>query len=103
MWVFFGILIFVFLFFPFFAVNLRYQIGGIISILLDGIGGFSLAIGGIYTLLGVVGIFTRSHNWTRHVILGIVLLWVGSWCTGTVINLLGITIGESGSSGGGYH
>ncbi|MFX0105248.1 MAG: hypothetical protein ACFE75_07140 [Candidatus Hodarchaeota archaeon] len=54
-------------------------------------------------MIGVVGIFTRSHNWTRHIIIGIILLWVGCWCTGTVIDLLGIPIGDSGGLKGGYH
>ena len=104
MWIFFGILLFVFIFFPFLALNLRYQVGGVISIFFDGIGGFSLAIGGIYTMIGFVGIFTRSHNWTKHIIIGVVLLWVGCWCTGAVIDFFGIIIGDSqNSGGGGYH
>ncbi len=55
-------------------------------------------------MLGVVGIFTKSHNWTKHVIIGIVLLWVGCWCTGIVIDFFGLDIGGSNPSGGsGYH
>ncbi|MFX1309857.1 MAG: hypothetical protein ACFE9M_04840 [Promethearchaeota archaeon] len=99
-----GILIFVFVFFPFFGLTLRYQIGGLFSALLDGIGQLCLIIGGVLSLVGFVGIFTRSHNWAKHVIIGIALLWIGCWCTGAVLELFGIIIGGSTSSGGGgYH
>lgn len=101
--VFFAILIFV-LAFPFFALNLRYQFGGIFSTLIDGIGTFSLAIGGVYMLVGVLGMFTRSHGWIKNVIIGVVLLWIGCWCTGAVIDFWLFTIGDSESSGnGGYY
>ena len=100
----FGILIFVLVFFPFFGLNLRYQIGGVFSALIDGIGQFCLIIGGLLTIVGFVGIFTRSHNWAKHVIIGITLLWIGCWCTGAVLEFFGITIVDSTSSGGGgYH
>ena len=100
----FGILIFVFVFFPFFGLNLRYHIGGTLSIIIDGIGSFCLIIGGIYMIVAVFGIFIKSDKWIKKVIIGTTLLWVGCWCTGAVLDFFGILIGQSTSSGGsGYH
>ncbi|MFW9821185.1 MAG: hypothetical protein ACFFE5_16395 [Candidatus Thorarchaeota archaeon] len=101
--IFFCILLFIFVFFPIFGLNWRYQIGGAFSVIIDGIGTLALTIGGFLTLLGFVGIFTRSSHWPRNVIIGIALLWIGCWCTGSVIDFFGILIGDSTSSGGGYH
>jgi hypothetical protein len=99
-----GLLIFVLVFFPFFGLTLRHQIGGVFSALLDGIGQFCLTIGGLLTLIGFVGVFARSHSWPKQVIIGVTLLWIGCWCTGVVLELFGIPIGDSTSSGGsGYH
>lgn len=92
--VFLGILLFVAIFFPFFVINYKYQIGSFLSTLLDGIGKFSLMVGGLYMLLGVLGLFTRSHNWIKHLIYGVILLWIGCWCTGTVLDIMGINFGS---------
>jgi hypothetical protein len=63
-----------------------------------------MTIGGLFMLVGVVGIFARSSHWIRNVIVGVTLLWIGCWCTGAVVNLWGYLIGDSTSSGGsGYH
>ena len=98
--IFVGILVFLFVFFPIFGLNWRYQIGGILSILIDGVGTFCLTVGGLFTLVGFVGIFSRSKHWARNVVVGIALLWIGCWCTGAVLNLFGIPIGDATSSGG---
>jgi hypothetical protein len=102
--IFFCILLFVFIFFPIFGLNWRYEIGGVFSIVIDAIGAFCLTIGGLYTLVGFVGILTRSPRCVRNVIIGVTLLWIGCWCTGAVLNLFGIAIGDATSSGGsGWH
>ena len=101
--IFFGIVVFVFLLFPFFIINLRYEIGSALSIIINGIGGFSMAIGWIFFGVGVVGVITRSRNWVRHVVIGVILLWIGAWCTGAIINLFWFTIGPDTNSGSGYH
>jgi len=100
---FFVLLIFVFVFFPIFGLNWRYQIGGVLSTLIDGLGTFCMTIGGLLTLVGFVGVFSRSPHWVRNVIVGVALLWIGCWCTGAVLNLFGITIGESTSGGSGWY
>jgi hypothetical protein len=99
-----GILVFMFFFFPFYGMNLRYQVGFVFSKIFDTIGMMCLFAGGIAVSISLIGILLgRSIN-TKTFILGIVLLWVGCWCTGAVLNLFGSTIGRSGGSGNpGYH
>jgi len=101
--IFFAIVMFVCVLFPFFVINLRYQIGNTLSIIINGIGSISLVIGGFFLMFGVVGVFTKSRNWVKHVIVGVILLWIGAWCTGAIINFLGFNIGPDANSGSGYH
>lgn len=99
MYIFFGIFVFVLLFFPFFGLNLRYQVGLIFTEIFDAIGMICLTIGGATLLISIVSIFTRRSVNTRYVLVGIVLLWIGCWCTGAVLNILGFTLGESSIQG----
>ena len=100
---FFCIIAFSFVFFPFYAVNLRYQIGYIFRQILDGIGWISLTLGSLLTALSILSLFTGGRSMrTSTLIVGIVLLWIGCWVTGSVFNLFGITIGNERASGG-YH
>ena len=71
----------------------RAQIGSFLKTVLNGVGGFALAIGGLYILVGFMGVFTHNHSWVKHIVYGVVLLWIGCWCTGTVLNILGFEIG----------
>lgn len=103
LYVIFGIAVFLFIFFPFFAVNLRYQLGYIFNQIFDTIGQIALTIGAIMVLISFLGLFTSGRNFRFHyLIIGVVLLWIGSWCTGTMVELFGITIGNDTSTGG-YH
>ena len=104
MYIFFGILTFILVFFPFYGINLRYQVGFVFSKIFDTIGMISLMVGGVMTLISFLSVFTgRSVN-TKYLIGGILLLWVGCWCTGAVLDLFGLSFGDSTSSGqGGYH
>lgn len=99
----FCILAFILIFFPFYAINLRYQIGYIFGQIFDTIGWISMTLGGLLLMIGILSIFTGGRSLQfRYLILGIVLLWVGCWCTGVVVDFLGITIGNEHASGG-YH
>ena len=100
---FFCIIAFSLVFFPFYAVNLRYQIGYIFRQILDGIGWISLTLGSLLTALSILSLFTGGRSMrTSTLIVGIVLLWIGCWVTGSVFNLFGMTIGNERASGG-YH
>jgi len=94
----------VFVFFPFYGITLCYQVGSVFSKVFDSIGILCLLAGRLAVSFSVLGIFTgRSIN-TKTFIIGIVLLWVGCWCTGVVLKLFGNTIGGSGvSENPGYH
>jgi len=102
--IFLGIVICVFIFFPFYGINLRYQVGSTFSKIFDSIGIICLFAGGIATSISLIGILVgRSIN-TKTFIIGIVLLWVGCWCTGAVLKLFGNTIGGSSTpENPGYH
>lgn len=100
---FFCIIVFVLVFFPFYAINLRYQLSYIFGQIFDTIGWIALYIGAIMTLISILSIFTGGRNIRFHyLIVGVILLWVGSWCTGIVIEIFGITIGNETATGG-YH
>ena len=98
-----GIIIFIGVIFPFFAVNLRYQVGYIFSQIFDSIGMLCLTLGGIFTLFSILSVFVQRSLSPRYFIMGIVLLWIGCLCTGTVIEFFGFTVGNERSAGGGYH
>ncbi len=102
--IFLGIVICVFIFFPFYGINLRYQVGSTFSKIFDSIGIICLLAGGLAVSFSVLGIFTGRTINTRTFIIGIVLLWVGCWCTGAVLKLFGNTIGGSSTpENPGYH
>ena len=98
-----GILVFVLFFFPFFAVTWRYKVGKGISLIFDTIGMICLMVGALFTLIGVMGIFTKGYGLADKLITGIILLYIGCWLTGTVLEFFGVEIGRSGSSDGGYN
>ncbi|KKL69347.1 hypothetical protein LCGC14_2115850 [marine sediment metagenome] len=101
-YVLFGIVAFLLVGFPFFAVNMRFQLGAIFLKIFDTIGTFCLTIGGAITAISVLSIFARSPIRMRTFMIGIALLWIGSWCTGAVINLFGTAIGQQQPPSG-YH
>ncbi len=103
-YVLFGIAVFVLFFFPFFGLTLRYQLGTFLSQIIGGLGTFSLAIGAMCLGIGIIGVFTNLRHWPKYVMIGIVLLWIGAWCTGVIVEFFGITIGGPDKTGGsGYH
>ena len=103
-YVFFGIIIFILVFFPFYGLNLRYQLGVVFSEIFSKIGMLCLFGGGIMLLFSFIGIFTSRSVQTKYMIVGILLLWVGCWSTGIVLDIFGFTIGNStSSSGNGWH
>jgi hypothetical protein len=98
-----GILIFIFVYFPFFATNLRYMVGSSLSLIFDAIGSLCLVVGGLFFTIGIMQLFTRGYNWVGNILLGVILLYIGCWLTGAVLNLMGFEFGNSDSSSGGYH
>jgi len=90
--------------FPFFAVNLRYQLGYIFSIIFNYIGNMCLTFGGFLMILCIVSLFTGRSIKVGWLMTAIVLLWVGCWCSGATLDIMGFTIGEGANSGNsGYY
>ncbi len=102
LYLFFGVIVFIVIFFPFFAINMRYQMGYLFSKVFNFIGSTCLTLGGVILVFSVIQLLLGGRINTRWLIVGIVLLWVGSWCTGTLIELFGIQIGINQPSDG-YH
>ncbi|MFW9941338.1 MAG: hypothetical protein ACFFFT_09875 [Candidatus Thorarchaeota archaeon] len=101
-YIFMGIIIFVVIYFPFFAINLRYQVGATFTKIFDYIGGICLMVGGAMTLISVLSLFISRSIHTRWFILGIVLLWIGCWCTESMLTIFGVAIGNEPTNPG-YH
>jgi len=96
--------IFIFFFFPFYGLTLRYYIGSVISKGLNFLGTGCLVFGAVILGIGIISVLVGRNLNTKWIIMGIVLIWVGCWCTDSVIEFFGIVIGDSTSSGGsGYH
>lgn len=97
-----GIVAFLILY-PFVAVNLRFQTGYIFSKMFDFIGGICLMGGGFFTAVSILNVVVgrRSLN-LKMLTTGIVFLWIGCWLTGSVLNILGVNIGNEHTSPG-YH
>ncbi|HEC37151.1 MAG TPA: hypothetical protein ENI29_02880 [bacterium] len=70
-----GIVLVLLVLFPIVIMPLRYQIGAAFSTIINGIGGFTLVIGGFFMTFGVVGIFTRSRYWVKHLVIGAVFFY----------------------------
>lgn len=100
--VFGGIVAFL-IFFPFIAVNLRFQTGYIFAKVFDFIGSVCMMGGGFFTAYSILSVFVGGrHLNLKMLTTGIVFLWVGCWLTGSVLNIFGVTIGNENTSPG-YH
>jgi len=97
-----GIIIFTLIYVPFFAVNIRYQLGAAFLKIFDTIGWVCLTTGSALTIACLLSLFTGRLLRFKYFIVGITLLWVGCWCTGNVLTILGITLGNE-TSNTGYH
>ncbi|TFF98909.1 MAG: hypothetical protein EU541_06330 [Promethearchaeota archaeon] len=98
-----GILAMLGLILPFTAETLRYQLGAIFRLVFNTIGIFCLIIGGLMTAFGFISLFMKRMNFGM-LIVGALLLWIGSWITGIAIDFLGFTLGaESPINDPGYH
>jgi len=99
--VFFGILIFIIFFFPFYGLSLRYYIGYGLKKLFNGIGMLSLMGGTFLLILSAISLLLEKKIRLGWFVVAIALFWVGSWCTGIIVEILGIPIGNTQGSGAG--
>ncbi len=105
-WILVGILVFIAVYMPFFGANLRYQTSSILKTVMNVAGTWILTIGGFMVAFGFIGCLMRSSHWMEWLIVGGIMIWVGSWLTGAPFALIDIFFSSesAGSSGGGgYH
>ncbi len=102
--IFFVILLFAVIFFPIYGITLRYQLGYIFQKIFDTIGVICLTGGTFLLILCFIGLIVGRSIKVGLFVVAIVLLWIGCWCNGTVIEFFGVTFGDSASSGqSGYY
>ena len=75
-WIFFGIIAFAAIYFPFFGGNLRYQIGSFTTGIFDKIGLIFLIGGMILVGIGLIRIFTGKLKGIKIGLLGVILVWI---------------------------
>jgi uncharacterized membrane protein YqgA involved in biofilm formation len=97
-----GITSFIFIIFPFFAVNLRYQVGAVFSNVFDKFGVACISIGGVLILITLFNLLFGKKVRVGGFVIGIILVWIGCWCTGTVLEIFGLTFGTE-TTNPGYH
>lgn len=97
-----GVLFFILIFFPFYGITLRYQVGSIFRIIFDFIGRICLFFGALLLIISIVGMFLHHISW-KMFMSGVFLLWAGCWLTGAMVNLFGIHIGDANRGSGGYY
>lgn len=100
-WVLGGILIFLTIYMPFFGINLQYQVGSFLYLLCSKLGELCVWGGWILLAFAILGGFFAKKVWIKTMILGIVLLWVGSCLTGQTFELFNFMVGPDNPQG--YH
>jgi hypothetical protein len=106
-YIFFAIIVFLCIYMPFFGMNLRFQTESFLRKAFEICGTWILTIGGIMALLGFIGIFAHVKGWATMLLIGGIMIWIGSWLTGAPFTAFDIFFsggtGGSASGGGGYH
>jgi len=78
--IFFGIIMFVVLYFPLFGSSMRYEYGRSFSLIFSSIGTILVYLGTIYILIGVLSFFNMNPGkGFRFLILGVILLSFAAW------------------------
>ena len=78
--IFFGIIMFVVLYFPFFGSSMRYEYGRAFSLIFSSIGKILIFLGTIFLLLGILSFFNMNPvKAFRFLIMGVILLSFAAW------------------------
>jgi len=79
-WMFFGIIGFIAIYFPFFGPNLRYKTGSYISNTFNTLGTILVTIGALMMIWGLFTLFCgRAGGGVKMMLLGFVILFIGGW------------------------
>ncbi len=83
-WIFFGILAFIAIYFPFFQPNLRYQTGAALGSVMDILGNIFFTLGTLCMIFGGLGlIISRGGGGSiKSLVLGFLMLNIGQWLLG---------------------
>ena len=99
----FGIGIFLLVFFPLYGIMLRYQIGALLRRTIDIIGVCCLTFGTIIMIMCIVSLIAGRSIRIGYFIAAIVMLWIGCWVSGIVVDVFGFTFGDKSAGTGGYN
>ena len=78
-WLFFGILAFICIIFPFYLSNLRYQTSTVADKIMTSFGTFLIWAGGLIFVWGLIGLFCnpRGFRSIKTMIIGFLILYIG--------------------------
>lgn len=99
----FGIIVFLLVFFPLYGFSLKFQLGIYLRKIFDIIGVLCLTFGGFLLILCIASLFLGRSARTRTFIVAVVLIWVGCWMSGIAVELFGFTLGNKEAGTGGYN
>ncbi len=100
-WIILAIIVFITIYFPFFAPTLRFETSQLISEILTTLGMILVPVGSILLVWGIMTtICSKSFKGVGIALIGFLFLYFGSWCTG---GTFGLPIFGDQTSGGGYH
>ena len=84
--------LFIFVFMPYYGITLRYYIGTSFRLVFDYLGRVFQTVGG-FTLVIVVGkLFIGKKIWVGGMVGALLLLWMGAFLTGGTIEIMGMTL-----------
>ena len=87
-WIILGLIVFIFIYFPFFVLNLRFQAGQLISETLSSFGMILVPAGGILMIWGfITTLCSKSLRGIKTILVGFIFFYVGFWCNGGSLGL----------------
>ncbi|MBD3212364.1 MAG: hypothetical protein GF311_07135 [Candidatus Lokiarchaeota archaeon] len=102
-YVFAGILLFIAIYMPFFGGNLQGLFSEWFGQIFHWLGIGSLIIGIVFFISGVIRLFGRRGSGAISLVIGVLLLWIGSWITGISIDFLSFLGFNPPGESKGYH
>ena len=99
----FGIIVFLLVFFPLYGFNLKFQLGIYLRKIFDVIGILCLTFGAFLLILCIASLFLGRSMRTGSFIVAIVLIWVGCWMSGIAVEIFGFALGNKEAGTGGYN
>ena len=97
----FGVMVFLAIYFPFFAPNLRYSVGSLFSQIFSVVGTFCVFFGVLFMVFGILSIFLRRpYKGIQLLCLGFILIYLAGYFI--IPGIMGSRTGGKGVPKG-YH